>query len=267
VPGYLVRSVFTQPSGHPRYELGTLTTDPTTDLRQRYGGWYVTGTHGDMRHRGNALLQDEAAGVLDLEAGANLTRLNDRFDTDHYLTPHSDLVALMVLEHQTQMHNAITVASYESRRVAQYDAIWNKILDRPADYQSDVSKRRIAAAGDDLLKTLLFAGEYKLTSPVAGTSDFADEFEKRGSTDKQGRSLREFDLHTRLFRYPCSFLIYSESFASLPAAMRDYVDVRLAAILAGDDTSAEFAHLSAADRQTIREILSDTLPGCDLGNR
>ena len=186
VPGYLVRSVFTKASGHPRFDLGSTTTDPTTKFRQRYGGWYVTGTHGLMRHRGNAVVEDEGNVTTDDDAAANVTNLDDRFDTSRYLTPHSDLVAIMVLEHQAQMHNAITRASYEARRAAHYDKTWNKILDKPKDHQSNVSKRRIAAAGDQLLEALLFSGEYALKSPVVGTSEFAKEFTARGPRDKQG---------------------------------------------------------------------------------
>ncbi len=258
-----MRSVFTQASGQPRFDLGSTTTDPTTDFRKRYGGWYVTGTHGDMRHRGNQLVAEKGDEPVDFGSSANVTDLSDRFDTGRYLSPHSDVVAILVLEHQAQMHNAITRASYESRRAAHYDKTWNKILKRPVDYRSDVSRRRIAAAGDDLLEALLFAGEYELSAPVAGTSGFAEQFAQQGPRDAQGRSLREFDLQQRLFKYPCSYLIYSDSFASLPHAMREYVDARLAAILAGDDQSAEFAHLVPADRTAIRQILADTLPGWD----
>jgi hypothetical protein len=63
-----------------------------------------------------------------------------------------------------------------------------------------------------------------------------------------------------LFKYPLSYLVYSESFETLPAAVKEYVEQRLGEILSGQDTSAEFAHVTAADRQAIREILADTAP-------
>ncbi len=260
VPGYLVRSVFSASSGQPRYELGTTTTDQTTALSERYGGWYVTGKHGAMRHRGNAIVADEGPARLDVEAGANVTDLAGLVDTSPYLTPHSDLVALMVLEHQAQMHNLITRASYESRRAAHYDTVWNELLDRPAEFQSEVSIRRIESAGEDLVEFLLFSGEYRLTSPVKGTSGFVDEFQALGPRDGRGRSLRDFDLKTRMFRYPCSYLIYSPSFASLPNEIRTYVDRRLDEILSGKDQSPKFAHLSDTDRAAVREILAETMP-------
>lgn len=260
VPGYFLRSVYPSESGHPHFELGTTTTDQTTDFRKRFGGWYITGQHGDLRHQGNVIADKDAQPPINTEEGANVTELSQYFDTDDYLTPHSDLVAAMVLEHQAQMHNYITRATYEARRVEHYDATWNKMLERPADFRSDVSKRRLAAAGEDLLKHLLFSGEFRLASPISGTSDFAEEFQSLGPRDSQGRSLRDLDLHNRLFKYPCSFLIYSDTFAAIPPLMRTYIDRRLDEILSGKDQSAEFSHLSPADRTAIREILAATLP-------
>ncbi len=260
VPGFVVRSVFPAEDGHPHFQLGSTTTDQTTDFRDRFGGWYVTGKHGEMRHRGNEIADKDAKPPLDVELGANVTSLVKRLNTRRYLTPHSDLVALMVLEHQAQMHNFITLANYEARRAKHYDATWKDILERPAGYQSDVSQRRIKAAGEKLLRYLLFSGEFELTSPIEGTSEFAAEFQSFGPRDSQGRSLRDLDLKTRLMKYPCSFLIYSDSFAALPPVMREYLDRRLQEILNGEDQSPEFAHLTPADRTAIREILSETLP-------
>ncbi len=260
VPGYLMRSVYPGADGNPVFSLGTTTTDQTTDYRQRYGGWYVTGKHGELRHRGNAIAKEETAKSLDVEAGANLLDLGQLIDTKPYLTPHSDLVALMVLEHQSQMHNFITKASYETRQANHYDKVWGEILERPEGFQAEVSKRRIAAAGEKLVKYLLFSGEYRLTSPIEGTSDFTREFQAQGPRDSQGRSLRDFDLQTRLFKYPCSYLIYTESFDALPEGMREYINRRLAEVLSGEDDSPEFSHLSAEDRTAIREILVETKP-------
>ena len=261
VPGYLVRSVFPAADGNPIFSLGTTTTDQTTDYSKRYGGWYVTGKHGLQRHRGNVIAKGETAKSLDVEAGANLTDLEPLFDTKPYLTAHSDLVALVVLEHQTQMHNFITKACYEARQANHYDKVWNEILERPAGFQADVSKRRIKAAGDKLVEYLLFSEEYQLTEPIEGTSNFTEEFQQLGPRDSKGRSLRDFDLETRLFKYPCSYLIYTPAFDSLPEVMLTHVKQRLNEVLSGEDTSSEFEHLTEADRTAIREILAETKPG------
>jgi hypothetical protein len=240
---------------------GTFTTSDSSPFNERWGGWYVTGTHGDQRHMGNAIVQDKSEPEkLDCEAGANVTDLSGLVDVTPYPARHSDIVALMVLEHQTQMHNALTRANYECRLAEYQDHIMNEALGRAADYRSETTQRRIASVGDNLLKHLLFVGEYELTSPVVGTSSFAAEFAELGPQDQRGRSLREFDLQTRLFKHPLSFQIYSASFDQLPATVKQYVIGRLHRILTDDDDSAEFAHLSRSDRQAILEILSETKP-------
>jgi hypothetical protein len=262
VPGHLVRSVYPDSSGQPQFGSGTFTTDHTSPFSERWGGWFVTGTHGDMRHMGNvtsASKQDPEA--LDREAGANVTDLSDFIKTSNSLEPTSDLVALMVLEHQTQMHNFITLANYEARHAAFYDGIMNAAFkDRPADYVSETTTRRIASAGDKLLDYLLFKDEFRLTSPIKGVSAFAEDFTNRGPRDSKGRSLRDFDLQTRLFKYPCSYLIYSPAFDHLPKPVKTYVSQRLLDVLTRKDTQDKYPHLTLEDRANILEILNDTKP-------
>ncbi|MCH5373047.1 MAG: hypothetical protein JJ992_03655 [Planctomycetes bacterium] len=259
VPGHLVRSVYTAPDGQPRFEAGTFLTDHTSPLSQRWGGWYVTGKHGSQRHMGNVVAADEEHPEnLDREAGANVTSLDAFVDTSPYLTCDSDLVALMVLEHQTEMHNLITRAGYDTRRALRDGRIMNRLLEEPEDHISQSTRRRIENAGERLLKYLLFVGETALTEPICGTSSFADQFTARGPRDQRGRSLRDFDLQKRLFRYPCSYLIYSDAFTSLPAPLHDYLARRLWEILTGRDASETYSHLSTDDRRAILEILQDT---------
>jgi hypothetical protein len=261
VPGLLVRSVFSDSGGHPLLGSGTFNTDHTSPFSHRWGGWYVSGNHGSMRHMGNVIANKRSPEDLDREAGANVTDLNKIVAVDHYLTPHSDLVALMVLEHQVQMHNYITLASFETRNALHHDQIMNKALEREADYRSELTDRRIASVSEKLVKYLLLSGEAKLDCPVSGTSEFTQEFPTRGPRDSKGRSLRDLDLQSRLFKYPCSYLIYSDGFTQLPAEIKGDVLKRLRAVLTGENQSPEFAHLSSNDRQTIHEILKETLAG------
>jgi len=94
--------------------------------------------------------------------------------------------------------------------------------------------------------------------PKKGTSEFAREFVRQGPRDAKGRSLRDLDLKTRLFKYPCSYLIYSNAFDSLPDAARDYVLGRLWNVLHGSVSGSDFDHLCPDDCRTIREILLAT---------
>jgi hypothetical protein len=260
-PGHLVRSVYPDADGFPILALGTHRIDHTSPLSQRWGGWHVTGTSGKQKHLGNLVLTEKQdPEQVENKAGVNVTDLKGRFDPSYYVSGHSDIVALMVLEHQAEMHNLLTRAGFQTRMALHDEEALNKELGRPADYHSETTKRRIKSACEPLLKYLLFSGEAPLTDRVKGTSAFADEFVKRGPRDGRGRSLRDLDLERRLFRYPCSYLIYSPAFDGLPPAARDYVWERLWDVLNGNDGTGAFDHLSAADRWAVLEILVATKP-------
>lgn len=261
VPGHLVRSVFASRSGQPAYGSGTYLTDHSSDFARRFGGWYITGTHGDLRHMGNEQISSsDYRAQLDRERGANVTDLSTRLDTKPYLRPTSDLVAMLVLDHQTQMHNYIALASMETRSALHYNEVMAKALDRPADELTDSARRRIDSVTEKLVEYLLFVDEFTYTSPVKGVSKFADQFSTRQPRDAQGRSLFQLDLQTRLLRYPCSWLIYSESFEAMPAVVYARVAERLHEVLTAGETPAGFSHLSGQDRRAIYEILHDTKP-------
>lgn len=260
VPGFIMRSVVPD-----RYGYVMAAGDPTTDrtpLEKRWGGWYVTGTLGDLPHAGNVnapVLASEAGNVPAYLARAHLMSKKDivdlrpKFDVDPYLTPHSDAVALLVLAHQANVHNLITEAGYEARMSA---AAGGGTPDQKLDM-------RAKGAAERLVRALVFVNAAPIAGPVKGTSPFAEEFPKSGPRDTKGRSLREFDLTDRLFKFPLSYLIYSEAFDALPTPTRTYVYERLHAVLSGADASPEFAHLSGADREAITQILHDTKPDFD----
>lgn len=266
-PGHLVRSVFADPAGQPVLSLGGFRTDHASPFAERWGGWYVTGTHGGQSHMGNRVVRGKVGNDRpDADpAGQNVTSLKDRFTVGHYLTPHSDLVALMVLEHQVEGHNRLARANLMTRQAVHAEAALNRDLGEPAGHRWDSTTGRVKAACEPVVEYLLMSGEAALSGPMKGTSAFADEFARRGPFDKRGRSLRQFDLEKRLFRHPCSYLVYSPAFAKLPAEAKEYVLRRMAEVLAGRDTSPPFAHLSAADRAAVLAILRDTLPGLPAG--
>ena len=167
----------------------------------------------------------------------------------------------MVMEHQTTAHNLIAAASFQTRMALAQEAALNRELKQPANYRWESTTSRIKAVGEPLVKYLLFSEEADLTEPIRGTTHFAADFAARGPRDKRGRSLRDFDLKRRLFKYPCSYLVYSPAFDALPnevEALRLQTD--------GRDSKrsgyavAEFSRLSAADRRAILEILKETKP-------
>jgi len=260
-PGHLVRSLFVDRQGFPLLSSGSFRTDHTSPLAERWGGWYVTGKSGRQKHMGNLICQgSKRPEDLDNADGMNVLDLKDRFTTYRCLTPHSDIVALMVLEHQAGMLNRLARAGMETRMALYYESEINKALGRPANEPSESARSRIRGVGDAVVGYMLFGDEARLTDRIEGTSSFASDFDARGPRDSKGRSLRDFDLKTRLFRYPCSYLIYSSAFDSLPADVKDYVYQRLWAVLSGRGTVKDDPCLTAEDREAIVEILRETKP-------
>jgi hypothetical protein len=261
VPGLLVRSVYPSQTGMPVFQAGTFVTDHRSPLKERWGGWYVTGKHGAQTHMGNAIAQGREERVTLDPNGQNVTDLRTRFDVGAYLTPYSDIVALMALEHQTRMTNLITRVGFEARIALHDNAAMNKVLGRPEGELSESTVRRINSAAEELVQYMLFTDEARLTEPIIGVSGFAESFARESPKDSKGRSLRDLDLKTRLLRYPCSYLIYSEAFDQIPPLMKDRVYKRLWQALSGEDQSPKFAPLSSDDRQAILEILRATKRG------
>jgi hypothetical protein len=191
-----------------------------------------------------------------LKPVGTLDRLDTHFDTSAYLSGHSDMVALLILTHQARVHNLITIANYEAR-IALFEEGARAGLGSPMA-SHEITMRRVKAAAEPLVRAMIFADELPLAGAIRGSSSFAADFESRGPRDAKGRSLRKLDLERRLFAYPLSYLIYSESFNTLPDIVKEYVYDRLRHVLQGRDE--EIRHLSDAQRQAIWEILEETKP-------
>ena len=254
VPRFIVGSGYVGPDGSLVTHEGWILVTDQTPLESRWGGWYVTGHSGDQVHLGNMIIRSytDFDRLEDLRAG-NIDTLDGLFDTRPYLTDKSDIVALMVLEHQVNVQNAITRVSYDTRTA----------LDKERSAEeapSAATAKLIDEAIEPLVETMLFVGAVKLTSPLSGLPAFVEQFEKRGVRDAAGRSLRELDLKTRLFRYPLSYTIYSDAFAALPEVVKTAVYRRLDAVLEGEARDEKFADLTPADRRAILEILRATKP-------
>ncbi|MEL6108310.1 MAG: hypothetical protein AAFU85_19970 [Planctomycetota bacterium] len=238
IPGHSIRSVATRSNGKINLLLDSFKTTHASPFKERWGGWYVTGDVGAMNHRGNAFLEGEDIQPPD---GGRRVDLSSDFDTSRWPSPHSDVVALMVLEHQTYAHNELTRASYDMRR-AQHDG------------DAEVVREAIETISERLAGVLLFDDEAPLPGPVTGSTPFADEFAARGPFDRKGRSLREFDLKTRVFRYPCSYLIYSPVFDALDADLKERIYERMLEKLIATDSDKD----AGPEKAAILEILRDT---------
>jgi hypothetical protein len=259
----LVRSVYPADDGMPILSEGSFVTSHESPLQERWGGWYVTGRHGGDLHMGNAIARETPSGVvLDRKPGANVTSLKQFISTEPYLADTSDIVALMVLEHQCTMHNLISDAGKSTREAMarQHDlqrAFGEPVTDTPQGSALSV----IRSHAEKLVKHTLFSGEYVLKDDgVEGSAAFQDAFRRNRHDSKEGRSLKDFQLLTRLFKHQCSYMIYSKSFEALPSQVKTEFYAQLGKVLSGENASPDFAHLTASERTNIREILLDSKP-------
>ena len=240
VPGFFLMSTLSVPDDPHTYASG-FSSDDRKSFDMRWGGWYVTGDIGSLIHMGNVPVSNTATPAR--ASARALKTLGSEFDVAGFPAQTSDVVAMMVLDHQAHMMNLITRTGWEARLAQNGDA---KQL------------ARVQEAAVDLVDYLLFVYEAPLTSPVHGTSGFAEKFTARGPVDSKGRSLRQLDLNRRLLKYPCSYMIYSAAFDAMPPLAKDAVYRRLWRVLSGAEHTEPYTHLSVADRTAILEILRST---------
>jgi hypothetical protein len=193
--------------------------------------------------------------ALDLES------LNGKFDTDAYLSPYSDIVALMVFEHQMRMINLFTRVGWEIRFAEYQEQIDRKQNDKALRDHHNATVRLLGETARELVDYLLFVDEAPLADKIQGTSGFTEKFSAREPRDTKGRSLRQLDLERRLMRYPCSYMIYSQAFDTLPSEAKDAIYKRMWQILSGQEKDGKYARFSRADREATVEILGETKKG------
>ena len=246
VPGFQVLSTAPLSPDPNAYATGFV-TDHRSPLGERWGGWYVTGSVGPVFHMGNVEVTDVEdplpLGMLPPTLGS----LDEVIDVDGYLSPHSDVVALTVLNHQAHMANLITRLGWEART-----GLFRDTADTTA------LNELIRESAVEVVDYMLFVDETPLPFPVVGSSGFMEQFAARGPRDSRRRSLRDFDLEERLFRYPCSYMIYTQAFEALPGIAKSAVYERMWEILSGAETGSVYGRLSLADRQAVVEILRET---------
>jgi hypothetical protein len=175
---------------------------------------------------GNQIAESRDDTEVDLSKGANVTSLSRNIDVDAYLEPTSDIVSLMIMEHQTRMTNLLTRLGWETRIEADSAKVDEMIR--------------------EVVQYMLFEKETPLTDPIKGSERYAADFTALGPKDRKGRSLRDLDMKTRMFKYPCSFLIYSAQFDALPQPVKDKLYRQLR------------EQLTQQNRLDVLEILKDT---------
>jgi hypothetical protein len=258
VPGHTVRSVHPYPDGQVDFSSGTHIISDATPHSERFGGWWVTGKHLALNHEGNAFVR--GSGGMDNPLRANRTPEKlpaGMIDLKDYMAGTSDVVAQLILQHQTVVHNRITAVTYGTTLALADDAsIGESLGNKPGELLGSTLSR-IRNSSDALLETLFFVDEATFSAPIDGNKRTMVDFVKQGPRDPNQQTLRQLDLRTRLFRYRLSFLVHSLGFKGMPPQARSYCWIRIKAALANTDDRLT-AKLDANERKTIHEILQAT---------
>ncbi|YCM43879.1 hypothetical protein V2O64_21455 [Verrucomicrobiaceae bacterium 227] len=256
VPGMLVRSVVPDQNSHAILSAGTTLVTDATPLKDRWGGWYVSGVADDP-HLGNRWIAESPLDDVDFPAKVTeLEDLSSLIDTDKYLQGTSDVVALLVLEHQCRTHNLITSAKLNYLRSRYFHQSFGDEL--ALDSPDGMSWKTADSTAREIVEAFLFTGEVELGGEgVEGGEAFAMAFAKGGVVDEKGKSLRDFRLYSRLFKNRCSYMIYSKAFKGLPELVRERVFHHLREALMPDAEN----HLGSREKKTIVKILEETVPG------
>ena len=256
VPGMLAMSMLPMTDDPNEYAVGW-SVDQRTPIDDRWGGWFVTGAAAPRRHLGNVPVYHVKKSGVRAAIAPTLTSVAGAVNAAAYLTPYSDVAALMVFTHQTSITNLITRMNWVTR-VDDYDRKAGKAPARSSAAKATSDEDPVVRMAAEVVDYMLFIDEAPLTSRIQGSSGFAETFTAAGPRDSKGRSLRDLDLNTRLQKYPCSFMNYSPAFDALPARAKREVYGRLWDVLSGRVQDPAYARLSPADRRAIIEILRDT---------
>jgi len=249
VPGVMIRSIFLDKTD----SLKTNVVNHRTPFNERWGSWYVTGQSGTMKHLGNIVNSKGQS-----QKHENITSLKEYFDTSEYLLDQSDIVSLMVLEHQIHMSNLLTRADFRTRVTMHRQEGINKRSGKDKNFISEYALDEIKRNSESVVKYMLFSNETKLTDQISGDPKFIAQFQKGVPRDSKKRSLKDFNLKTRIFEYPLSYMIYTDQFDSLSKTAKNYILKRIHEVLSGKDTSDDFKHLTPEIKKSIWEILKET---------
>ena len=267
-PTLRTRSIYPDGNGEPLSGSGGANIAPSTPLAERWGGWYVTGTKAPFEHRANLTGKkaDDFEGPNALPT-RNLATLDGVVDTHRYLLKTSDVIPMLMHDHQVHVHNVLSTANQDARIALHRWPAMREILGLPANAPPQGSCVVVFdSQAEKILDALLCRDEAAWPSGgIQSDGVFASAYAKTRKPDARGRSLRDLDLQTRLFRYRCSPLIYSQGFATLPRELRDIVLLRLSSGLRAFPPSPSFGHLADAERVAIHEILTQTMPDLPAG--
>jgi len=262
VPALIARSVVPDATGEPLLQYGTKLVDDQTPFEERWGGWFVTGYEGAMDHQGNAWAPASGDMRGFSATGSRPSELSSFFDTSRYLTGTSDVVALLVMEHQMAMQNSLTAASQRCQKMLVYQKSLLKAFKEPETdaLVYDSVKSVFTSAAEEVVDHLLFRDAAPVPPGVTGLPAFLGDFTKGAPRSASGHALKDLQLRDRLFSNRCSFLIYSDTFAALPEQLKGLIFERLYEALHDTHADGRYGYLEVNEKIRIYEILLETHP-------
>lgn len=252
VPGVLIRSVHPNADGHPLLSLGTSDVVSDTPIEERWGGYYVTG-RSSLPHLGNRIF-DDSEGRPRVEQALEID-LGKKISLENYPADTSDIVALVTLEHQCQLHNHLTAAAFQYERAY----FLGKAFDASSDPDQETAGRIAQRAAEKIVDLIFYRNEADLGDGIEGSEDFQRDYLRDCPSTESGESLGEFLLYRRLMKNRCSPMIYSAAFRSLPRTVGAKVRERMRKVLLSD-AIRDFEYLKASEKKRIAKILDDTWP-------
>lgn len=244
VPGVVIKSVIPAVSGGSLDAFRGSMTGHGIPFADRFGGWHVTGTHQISKHWGNI------TGTM--AQGKITTRDNkpgENYDPADYPVPTSDILPHLLHEHQAGFVNRAVEATYRTR-----------------SYLAE-GKGKLSMAHDKLLKQqamafvryMLFADEPPFPgSGIEGTPEYKEAFLANRKA-VNGKSLKDLDLKSHLFRYRCSYMIYSSAFQGMPKEFKQLVYIALRHALNPQQSNPDYAYMSREEKIAIHEIVKGTI--------
>ena len=255
-PGFFIRSVFPDENGEPIARAGEDRVDHTTPIEHRWGGYFVTADKFKTPHRGNGYTKQNSNYEIISKEAHSFADLKSFFDPDKFLTNTSDVQALMAMEHQVKMHNIFTTTKFRSMHALHNEKVINKALGETG--RREQTKRILSNAANEILEYMLFESELSIKGvEIVGVSAFRNSFSAIAPKSSSGSSLSELSFENRISKFPCSWLIYSDSFKGLPPELKEIVLDRLIDILVGEEVPDKYIHLRRT-RTDIHKILMDT---------
>lgn len=262
VPGLVIKSVIPGPRGGSLDAFRVAETGHAIPLSERFGGWYLTGVPW-TNHWAN--LQGRSA-----SEGSGYRRIvpGELFDWKRYLVAASDLLPQLLHEHQAGFVNRVLQGTYRAREWAQKTGAAGAAgaasaagaTSEAGGLDGASGWEQVEASAREIVRYTLFGGEAPLPEGgLRADGPYVADFLGNRLPARDGKSLKDFDLKTRLFRHRCSYMIYSAVAQGMPAPLKQTVFRQLRRALAGE--AEEFAYLPAAERTAIGAILRETLPG------